>query len=892
MKKLLAKQLEYMRLLGNNWRLLLMWPACALILGIMGWTTLLNQLNVDRQVAENAALREAGALARGYADHLARTIETIDQILLHVRYEWKLTRGNLQLESVNEHGLFPSTSDFNVGITDRTGLLLTNTIGGRANVPPATDRAYFYVQRGTDDDVLYAGEAAMGRASKRSVIHFSRKIVADDGGFDGVVRASISPEYLTANHDPIILGENGLIGIIGLDGLVRAVRTGNKVYQWNEQSMTSVPRLSLKSGASLLSGNEWFSDKRSRFIGWDRMDKHPLIAVVGLDEEGALAAYRNSRALAIRRAIQNTTALAVFALIAMGLTFRLAWRKHQVQQIEATYRMATEGGNEGFYIARPIRDENGTIADYVVIDCNRRGAEFLQLRREELVGRRFSIFYPASTLEHRMEIFEQAMEKGIYEGDLEEPSDGPLIARWVHLKVMRSGDDLAVTLRDISDTKRHIEELERRSNEDALTGLPNRQWVQNRLPIVIERAAEKSLMLALLFIDLDGFKAVNDTVGHEAGDEVLRNAARRLKVAVRPHDRVARLGGDEFVVIIEHITRKADAAHVAERILHAFADGFRLFGGTHSVGTSIGISVFPNDGGDAESLLRHADIAMYSVKLSGKRNYRFYDAKYSDVLRARTQKEEELRYAIEHNQFVVHYQPRVDIFTGITSSMEALVRWAHPTKGLIGPNDFISLAEETGLILRLGELVIDLVCAQLAHWSNRGQELVPVSVNVSSRQFNETDVANIISSSLARHNIDPKHVEIELTESSMMGEAAADALASIQKIGIKILVDDFGTGYSSLSQLQKMDFDVLKVDQAFTSQLEASEEGTVFFKTIITMAHTLGMKVVAEGVENIEQVKILKDLKCDEIQGFYISKPLPPSEKQPILPRFFLPSTA
>jgi EAL domain-containing protein (putative c-di-GMP-specific phosphodiesterase class I) len=312
------------------------------------------------------------------------------------------------------------------------------------------------------------------------------------------------------------------------------------------------------------------------------------------------------------------------------------------------------------------------------------------------------------------------------------------------------------------------------------------------------------------------------------------------------------------------------------------------------VGTSIGISVFPSDGTDSETLLENADFALYSVKTSGKGNYRFYDEKFYEALRARLEQEAELRHAIEHDEFVMYYQPRVDISTGTTSSMEALVRWIHPTRGLVEPLAFIPLAEETGLILDLGELVIDKVCAQLAQWAKKTQELVPVSVNVSSRQFNEVDIAKILSVSLARHHIDARLVEVEVTESSMMGDNAgvASALTTIRRMGIKLLVDDFGTGYSSLSQLQRLDFDMLKVDRAFTAEIGKTERGNVFFKAIITMAHAIGMRVVAEGVENETQIKILKSLQCDELQGFYISRPLPPSDAQPILPRWFFPSTA
>jgi EAL domain-containing protein (putative c-di-GMP-specific phosphodiesterase class I) len=348
------------------------------------------------------------------------------------------------------------------------------------------------------------------------------------------------------------------------------------------------------------------------------------------------------------------------------------------------------------------------------------------------------------------------------------------------------------------------------------------------------------------------------------------------------------------VVITEKIYHSGDASHVASRVLHAFEEPFHLRQGMACVGASIGISMFPSDGSDANSLLNNADIAMYSVKTSGKRNFRFFDQRFYDAIRAKHEKEAEIRHAVDHDQFVIYYQPRVDIATGITSSMEALVRWAHPTHGIVVPNEFIPMAEETGIIISLGKIVIEKVCAQMADWSKRGQELVPVSINVSPRQFNEGNIATILQEAIERHHVDPRLIEIEVTESSMMSEndEVTTKLHAIRQMGIKILVDDFGTGYSSLSQLQRLDFDVLKVDRTFTNELVTANEGRVLFQAIITMAHGLGMRVVAERVETLEQIKLLKALRCDEIQGFYVSQPLPASDTQPILPKWFFPSTA
>jgi diguanylate cyclase (GGDEF)-like protein len=389
----------------------------------------------------------------------------------------------------------------------------------------------------------------------------------------------------------------------------------------------------------------------------------------------------------------------------------------------------------------------------------------------------------------------------------------------------------------------------------------------------------------MLFIDLDDFKNVNDALGHSTGDELLQAAAARLQSLLRPNDRVVRLGGDEFTVILGQVAGEADAAQVAERVLAAFRQPFDLARVRHTVGASIGISLFPRDGNDVEALLKNSDIAMYRAKTQGKGHYHFYTPALSASLKARLDTEHALQEAIALDQFVLFYQPRVAAASGELRGMEALVRWVHPKRGLVPPLEFIPLAEETGLILKLGELVVEHACAQIAQWKSLGLPLVPVSINVSPHQFHHGNIRELFTNCLARHRLDPSVVDIEITESAMMGDQAevATELAKIRAHGIKLLVDDFGTGYSSLSLLQQIDMDVLKVDRAFTSGLGKSAEGEVFFRAIVSMAHALGMQVVAEGVETADQLRILQALSCDEIQGYFISRPVPANEARALL---------
>jgi diguanylate cyclase (GGDEF)-like protein len=456
---------------------------------------------------------------------------------------------------------------------------------------------------------------------------------------------------------------------------------------------------------------------------------------------------------------------------------------------------------------------------------------------------------------------------------------------------VRSGDGLAVTLRDISDMKAQEEALSRLANADAVTALPNRHWLINHLPEALAAARNGNAVLALLFVDLDDFKNINDTLGHAAGDELLQAVAACLRSVLRPQDNVVRLGGDEFTIILEHVDSRAEVSRVADRIMASLAAPFLLSGGSsHLMHASIGISLFPQDGDDGQTLLKHADIAMYAAKTSGKGRYEFYQPQLSENLVLRLDREQALRKAIERDEFVLYYQPRVDTFSGRLRSMEALVRWRHPERGLVPPLEFIRMAEDTGLIVPLGELVIRKACAQLAQWQAQRLPLVPVSINVSARQFSHGNLAALFASCMAAQALAPSLIEIEITESCMMAEdqTVTEQLAALEALGLKLLVDDFGTGYSSLSQLQRLDLDVLKVDRAFTAQLCNGREGEALFMAILSMAHVLGMGVVAEGVETVEQLRVLQALSCNEVQGYFISPPVPPEEVPALMHKKFL----
>ncbi len=863
--------------------LLLVWPALALAAIAFLWGYVLIDLRQEERDRLADLNSQVDAYARSLVIRTERSIADTDRLVLLLRHNWWASDQRMRLEGTLEAGIFSKQFISGVAVLDRNGVITTSTQAGAAGKSLAT-RVYFTHQRAASDDALYLGGPLDGQMTGREVIAFARRLVSPDGQFAGIVLVAVLPSFFTQHYAEPILREHGFVGIARSDGALLAGRHGASVDSRHTPFLLAPIPEQGQGGVARLAGARWFADGRDRIVGWQPFTNLGLTGVVGVDEYTAMAPFRAKRQEALAGAWWNTGWLMLAALLATSFYIHAKWKQHELEAIRSTYRLATEDAGEGFFINRPLRDAQGVARDFEIVDCNQHGADMFGKQPEELIGHRLSEFYQGELFRKACERLRQALDTGLYDRDLPVGTDpGQLLkARWIRYKAVRAAKDLAVTIRDISESKAHLTELERRSNEDELTGLPNRYWIRQYLPQAIARAGVGGQGLAVLFIDLDGFKTVNDALGHDAGDELLRTVGKRLQTAVRPHDHVVRLGGDEFVVVLEQVGANDAVERVAERVLGAFGDGFHLQHTTHVLTASIGISLFPEHGTDADTLLKNADIAMYSVKTDGKGNYCFFEARFFEAIRARLDIEMELRSALDQEQFVVHYQPRVDLATGKMSSMEALVRWNRPGKGLTGPDHFIALAEENGLIMRLGEQVIDSVCRQLAYWARDGAALVPVSVNVSPRQFSQSDILALFRGAIERHGIAPGLLEIELTESSMMQEGIVESavFSQLRALGIKLCLDDFGTGYSSLSQLQKLRFDVLKIDRAFVQQIE-EPEGATLIASMTAMAHGLGMCVVAEGIETERQMQLLRALGCDEGQGYYFSRPVPPGERQP-----------
>ena len=848
---------------------------CALVIALI-WIMVNAKAERDRRLAEAGATLHAQALARSYAEQLQRTVSEVNQITLTLKYYWENSGVRPSLEDQASHGLYPPSSRLYVVVFDRNGRNLSSTM---PNPSPqrVADREYFRAHLGPGDTGLFVSQPYVSRSFGRTVIAFSRALRDRNGDFDGVILVAVEPAVLLSFFDQSSMRGQDLIALHRVDGALVAARTGDAAKAGNAL-FASAPKLEGESGMRPVSASQ-FTDGAARIVAWQRIADYPLVAMAGLATSNIYTAAQEAERTDRRYAVILTAVLIIAGMAGALAAMRAAAHAQREARIKHTYRLATDGAREGFFMVRSQTDGQGKIVDFQVEDCNERGAAFVGYARTALIGKCFSDLYRGAALAKVMRIFRHAMDNGFHEDEFKLSAVGRDRPLWLQRKLVRSEDALAMTVRDISDARAHAEQLARMASEDALTTLHNRHWLMQTMPQMLARARAGGGMLALLFFDLDDFKNVNNTLGHAAGDQLLRMTALRLRAALRPGDHGVRLGGDEFTVILEQISTAEQVEAITARVVDALATPFVLADGSrHAVHASIGISMYPADGEDAETLIKHADIAMYAVKASGKGRYRFYHADLSASLVHRLALEQALREAIEGDQFVVHYQPRVDTFTGALRSMEALVRWQHPQRGLVPPLEFIPVAESMGLILALGEQVADMVCAQLSAWQRQGLPPVPVSINVSAQQFNQGDVAAMLSDCMARHRIGAALLEVELTESCMLAtdRPVAEQLAAIKALGVRLLVDDFGTGYSSLSQLQQLDLDVLKVDRAFTSQLGAGAQGVAFFRAIVSMAHVLDMSVVAEGVETEEELRLLRELACDEVQGYYISRPLPP----------------
>src|SRR3990170_778461 len=519
-------------------------------------------------------------------------------------------------------------------------------------------------------------------------------------------------------------------------------------------------------------------------------------------------------------------------------------------------------------------------SDFNVFRVNPAFSSMFSLKAEEVEGRRIDDILPFADLK---EAIRDAFRNGNESEDnvLETSSQGNRYFR-ISVSMIKPSESqetegqALLVIEDITERKLTEEKIIRMANYDNLTGLPNRRLLMSYLSQALTLVSRRALYAAILFIDLDRFKLINDTLGHSAGDELLKEVAERLKKCVRLSDTVGRLGGDEFIVLLPDIEQIDDVIIICNRIQTIFDSPVRIGEQEVSVMMSIGISVYPTDGDDGETLLRKADVAMYRAKSDGKSCYRFYSEGMSQSGANRLRLESRLRRAAERGELYLNYQPQVDVNTGRIYGAEALLRWNDPGYGIISPKEFIPIAEESGLIIPIGEWLLRTACLQAKEWQGSGLNHIKLAVNISLRQFMQKEFAHVVGRILKETGLDAGDLELELTESIIMenAESVINILNELKQIGVSLAIDDFGTGYSSLMYLKLMPIDIIKIDQSFVNDMTVNKDDASICDAIIKLAKSLNLEVIAEGVETLDQIELLKRLDCNNIQGYIVSKPL------------------
>jgi diguanylate cyclase (GGDEF)-like protein/PAS domain S-box-containing protein len=608
-------------------------------------------------------------------------------------------------------------------------------------------------------------------------------------------------------------------------------------------------------------------------------DEVPIVMVTGMDDIASIErAYESGATDFIAKPIN-------WALIGHRVRYLLRGRQVLFDLRSANAR------SEAILRAIPDllfeMDREGRYLDY-----HTPRTELLAAPPAQFIGRTVGEVLPPAAAQVCIEALQEADQHGFSTGrqfELQLPHG----RFWFELSISRkSGVDGApprfiVLSRDITERKDAEHRIARLAYFDALTGLPNRQSFIDRIDREVERAAGANRRLGVLFMDLDGFKGINDTMGHSAGDLVLQSAAERLRQGLRASDLVsrgsnapadvelARLGGDEFTALIVDIARPEDALAIAQRVLELMRQPFHVGERQVLLTASIGIAVYPEDGADGATLLKHADTAMYHAKDLGRDNCQYYSAALTELALQRMELGASLRQALERAELSLAYQPQIDAITGSIVAFEALIRWQHPVRGTVAPMEFIPLAEANGLIVPIGQWVLRTACGEAARWQADGREL-RVAVNLSPLQFRDPDLVDVVREALAAAGLAPHLLELEITESALMEDTSGTfaMLSALRDLGVRVALDDFGTGYSSMGYLKRMPLSNLKIDRSFVDGLPHDADDYAIVRAILSLAKSLGLKVTAEGVETPEQVRTLKKMACDVLQGYHFSKPV------------------
>ena len=852
-------------------------PLFALLLVAALWAATLHMVRQEEATARAAARDATRELVATYEAQMARSLSGIDQTLRVLQYAVEMNGPDGALEAMSAKGLLPSGVVFQVAIVDASGRVLASNPAARRGGDVSRSE-WFARHRGNAASLPFVSQT-IGRREPHVV--FSRRLGDAAGRFAGVASVAVDPAFFTSSYEHARLGERGLLGVAGIDGLVRAARVGDDVSWGQRVALDEADEVALRSGGI---------DKERRYTGTRPLGGFPLVAVVGLSEAEQMAPFVQRRRTWLLAAGAGTALLVLAVSLVSGWSWQLAKARRRERLAQETYAAASEASLDAFFVLRTVRGPDGAVLDFLIEATNSRAEQLTGLPKERMQGRRTSVMLPAY------------LGIGIFDDLSAVASDGvareaewmahmpPQPDRWLHRQVVPVEGGVVAIVRDITERKLAEQRIRHLAHHDELTGLPNRSLLRDRLGQAIRDAERKGNCVALAFIDLDGFKLVNDGLGHNAGDELLKVVGARMGRCLRRNDTLARFGGDEFVILLPDLSGDPMAiTPLLEKVREAVIEPVEVEGQEVQVSCSMGVVLYPRDGADASTLMMNADAAMYRAK-ENKDGFQFYASEMNATVEEKLILLEGMRSALEACtapgrhcdgtgcQFHLLYQPKVDLRTGRLFGVEALIRWNHPEHGLVSPLRFIGLAEESGLIVPLGEWVLRTACAQGRAWLDAGLPEVAVSVNVSARQFEEKRLVERIAGALRDSALPPRLLEVEVTESSIMRDLAraVDKMRELEAMGVALSIDDFGTGYSSLSALKSFPISRLKIDKSFVADLAHSADDQAIAMAVISLGHKLDLRVIAEGVETEEQRAFLRANDCDEMQGYLYSRPVAP----------------
>jgi diguanylate cyclase (GGDEF)-like protein len=818
-------------------------------------------------------LREAERTDQNFAmvfeENVLRSLGEIDKALLYLRRSIETRKDSTDFQTIIKTTDVLSEIIVQEAIIDANGIMRATNVGPQP-APPInlSDREHYRVHVHSTEDKLFISKPVVGRASGQWSVQVTRRFLNKDGSFGGVVVASLNPAHFTKFYNKIDFGSTAAISMIGSDGVVRSSGGSATGRYALGQDLTGTKLFKfISAGRDATFEEKLPSTDETMLVTARKVRGYPLWVSVSVKKSDIL----KGSWLGLESNVLAGFALTLILLAAMEQILRTEARaKQKAEQLQLTLEHMSQG------IMLVTKDQQVPI-------INRRCGELLDLPSEFIDHPprfdQIAQYEPDGGFGRH-----EPMPEGLIEDDAATIGQGNVFS---HRKP--NGAVLEVrstqlpeggfvqTFTDITKRWEAEARVTRLASEDPLTGLPNRRVFRSAIEKMTRRSStggpDSKAEFSVFFLDLDRFKVINDTLGHRVGDMLLIEVAQRLRQCLQPDDVLARLGGDEFAVVLPTFASRATLEALANSICEAIGQPYEIDGHRIRSSVSIGIAVGPHDGDNADDLLMATDLALYAVKASGRGTYRFYQRSMNEEVNDRRQIEMDLREAIERGQLELHYQPIIDLRRNVVTGFEALARWNHPVKGMISPSVFIPIAEDSGLILPLGEWALTEACRRAAQWPDH----LNISVNLSPVQFSTPNLCDVIERVLTKTQLRPHRLVLEITERIFMAdnEKTLVTLYGMKNLGVHISMDDFGTGYSSLSYLRSFPFDKIKIDRAFVSDLGEGSENGVIVQAVIIIARALGMNTIGEGVETAAQQRLLSALGCDEAQGYHLGRPVP-----------------